>query len=633
MAYVSVKQAALDYLANGISVIPTGPDKAPMLKGWKEYYGRLPTIEEVDSWNWTHGVGLICGTVSENLLCLDLDAKNDPSGTLLRDYAEVLNSIYPGLLERLVSESTPSVNRKTGEVGHPGRHLLFRTPNNMSSKDYACSEENKVLIETRGEASYFVGSPSPGYEIKKGEIKFAPMLLAEEVEAILSAAESLNKYVPEHKQIFTPTEKKKEQGKGITPFDEYDQKTTPQDMADILVSIGWEIKMRRGDVFMMLHPKATSKLSATINHIPGRLWVFSTSTEFEIRKAYKPSQMFTALNYPGDFSSAARALYAKGFGDRQEKQKQEIKTKIDLNDSEKIKIVKPSELRESLHAILSHGMDVGLETGFPNLDIFVRLVKGHLNIVTGIPSHGKSEMVDAIFLNAAKLHNWKFLIYSPENYPIQIHIRKFAEKIMLRNFFSKTYGRADTSNLDKAIDFMDGHFEFIDAGESEMSLEGFLEKASEGKYDAVLIDPWNEIEATRPNGMTEHEHIGKSLSQCRRFARKNKISFWIVAHPIKMYKDQKSGEVPVPNMYDINGSSHWFNKADNGFCVYRDHKDDSSKLFIQKVKFRYYGKPGEAKFKYIQEGGIYKPWDSSDDFSISNTNKDYKSKQAGDKND
>ena len=79
---------------------------------------------------------------------------------------------------------------------------------------------------------------------------------------------------------------------------------------------------------------------------------------------------------------------------------------------------------------------------------------------------------------------------------------------------------------------------------------------------------------------------------------------WIVAHPTKMVKD-KSGKYPIPELYDIQGSSHWRNKADNGICVHRDYVNETTEIHVQKIKFRYAGKQGMISFKYNEKDGSY----------------------------
>jgi twinkle protein len=64
-----------------------------------------------------------------------------------------------------------------------------------------------------------------------------------------------------------------------------------------------------------------------------------------------------------------------------------------------------------------------------------------------------------------------------------------------------------------------------------------------------------------------------------------------------MQKD-KNGEYPVPELYDIEGSAHWRNKADNGLCVHRNFEEETVTVHVQKIKYRYSGKPGECQFIY-----------------------------------
>jgi twinkle protein len=99
--------------------------------------------------------------------------------------------------------------------------------------------------------------------------------------------------------------------------------------------------------------------------------------------------------------------------------------------------------------------------------------------------------------------------------------------------------------------------------------------------------------------MTETEYVSHVLKRIRQFARQNAVHVWIVAHPQKLQRE-KDGNYPVPTMYDIAGSAHWRNKADNGLCVWRDFQNEHAavKVIVQKVRFRQNGKIGEAQFRY-----------------------------------
>jgi len=84
------------------------------------------------------------------------------------------------------------------------------------------------------------------------------------------------------------------------------------------------------------------------------------------------------------------------------------------------------------------------------------------------------------------------------------------------------------------------------------------------------------------------------------------VHVWLIAHPAKMQKDM-NGNYPVPTPYDISGSAHWRNKADNVISVWRDLLDDSKgvEVHVGKVRFREVGQPGMAKLTYDKVEGRY----------------------------
>ena len=87
MGTQSVLEAALDYVRHGLSVMPLGGDKKPLLKTWEPYMKRLPSEQEVEGW-WGGffkgaGVGIITGTVS-GLVVLDVDPRHHGDATLMK---------------------------------------------------------------------------------------------------------------------------------------------------------------------------------------------------------------------------------------------------------------------------------------------------------------------------------------------------------------------------------------------------------------------------------------------------------------------------------------------------------------------------------------------------------------------
>ncbi len=53
--------------------------------------------------------------------------------------------------------------------------------------------------------------------------------------------------------------------------------------------------------------------------------------------------------------------------------------------------------------------------------------------------------------------------------------------------------------------------------------------------------------------------------QVKRFAQRNDVHVWLVAHPRQLTDWQGK----APTLYDISGSAHFINKADCGIVVHR----------------------------------------------------------------
>jgi twinkle protein len=289
---------------------------------------------------------------------------------------------------------------------------------------------------------------------------------------------------------------------------------------------------------------------------------------------------------------------------------------IDLSElAEKAKpipidgIYKAHDFRENLDHLYDNGETPGASCGFVSLDRYYTVKQGQLTIVTGIPSHGKSEFTDAILVNLAQKHGLKFAVFSPENYPTQRHIVKLVRKYIGKAYGATYKGTMSKVEKDKGIDFVDKHFSFINSPEITFPISKILELtrisiAREG-INGLLIDPWNEVDHARPQNLSETEYISQTLTEVRKFARQYNIHIWIVAHPTKRKKEYWK-EPPI--LYDISGSAHWFNKADNGITVYREDVTNNNcptMISITKVRFRENGRPGDIELRYNMASGRY----------------------------
>lgn len=283
---------------------------------------------------------------------------------------------------------------------------------------------------------------------------------------------------------------------------------------------------------------------------------------------------------------------------------------LDAEAARKPRIATASAWREQLHDLWQKGLKSGDRTGWPSLDKFYSVAEGQFTIVTGWPSSGKSEWLDALLVNLAK-QGWHFAIFSPENHPVPIHISKLMEKVTGKPFGHGPTERIEEGELDEVTDDLAQSFAFIESKEGAISAKDVIEAAMpylskfEGKR-GLVIDPWNELEHWRPSNLSETEYVSQTLSTVRNWARTNKVHVWIVAHPQKMRREE--GKLPIPRPDMISGSQHWWNKADCAITVWRDFDNLDSQdvdVYVQKVRFKHIGRPGFVTLKYDRLTGRY----------------------------
>jgi twinkle protein len=270
-----------------------------------------------------------------------------------------------------------------------------------------------------------------------------------------------------------------------------------------------------------------------------------------------------------------------------------------------------SDIIPQIDALYNRPFAGGKPTGWTNLDHHYTVKTGEWTLVTGIPGHGKSEWVDALMIKLVDSAGWSFAIFSPENQPLELHFAKLAEKWAEKPWFAPNDERLSRGELALAKHTFQNHFTFVLPPEDKLTVDGILELCKhvilKKGIKGVVIDPWNEIDHSRPSALSETEYISKSLSKIRRFVREYGLHLWLVAHPVKLRK-RDDGLYPVPTPYDVSGSAHFRNKADNCITVYRDMSKDTSEveIHVQKVRFKNIGKVGMITLHYDKKTGLYR---------------------------
>lgn len=237
------------------------------------------------------------------------------------------------------------------------------------------------------------------------------------------------------------------------------------------------------------------------------------------------------------------------------------------------------------------------DIGFPKLRDHYKVRMGDFAVWTGIPSHGKSSMVNDLCCRLVENHGLNIAFASFEQMPTRDHRRN------LRTWYCRRPPQsAEAREVIEADKWIDKHFTFLVPSEDdEVNVDWVLDRCEAAviQHDCkvIVIDPWNEMDHARNRDETTTEYTGRAIKAFKRFARKFMVHMIVVAHPSKQMKD-KEGNYTIPTLYDISDSAHWYNKADLGVVVHRESENNS---IIRVSKSRYHdeiGVPGEVNATY-----------------------------------
>lgn len=235
--------------------------------------------------------------------------------------------------------------------------------------------------------------------------------------------------------------------------------------------------------------------------------------------------------------------------------------------------------------------------GIPGLSENYLIREGDFTVVTGIPGHGKSTLVNDIACRMAERYGWITAFASPEQDPQEDHRRA------LRTWYGRCPATRQTpEQLATDDEWIDRHFVFMCPDEDiDADLSWMLDVMAGAviRYGAklIVIDPWNELDHARANGMSLTEYVGWAIKQLKKFAKKFRCHVIVVAHPAKLQRERGTNKPPVPTLYDISDSSAWFNKPDIGMIVHQD----SGKTWVRIPKVRYrgvIGQPGKIQLRF-----------------------------------
>jgi twinkle protein len=264
-----------------------------------------------------------------------------------------------------------------------------------------------------------------------------------------------------------------------------------------------------------------------------------------------------------------------------------------------------------LHGEIKQGLSTGIGAfdgeGEPDAGIY-RVRPGELTVISGVPSSGKSEILDLLLVQLGIKHGWSFAVCSFEN-EVDEHLNKLAAKHQRLPAWGPD--RMDDEKFIESLDWCDEHFYWIRAEDDAPTVEWCLNTATAAvaRYPnlrGLVLDPWNEFSHRRPNAMTETEYVGQALGTIKRWAAQNGCHVWLVAHPAKVRRNYDGSTSPLDG-YSISGSANFYNKADCLLLVERDFTAGSRdvRVHVKKIRHRAAGQVGVIELNYDRSCGVY----------------------------
>lgn len=247
-------------------------------------------------------------------------------------------------------------------------------------------------------------------------------------------------------------------------------------------------------------------------------------------------------------------------------------------------------------------------TGWLTMDSNLKPWLGEFMVVTGIPSHGKSTWTLNLLANLSKKHGLKHAVASFEM-PVKPFLRDKLRRIYLRRALDGVH----SDFIEEADAWIEKNWCFLDFdphgdGDEDLTLEWVIERATDAVWrygiNTLLIDPWNEVEHARDAREAVTDYIGRAIRSLKRFARRYEVMVIVVAHPTK--EVGKDGKARPVTLYDIEGSAHWYNKADHGIVI--DCPDQALRqttVQIKKCRFEGTGSKGEVTLSFDPASGRY----------------------------
>ena len=267
---------------------------------------------------------------------------------------------------------------------------------------------------------------------------------------------------------------------------------------------------------------------------------------------------------------------------------QEAQRELLINDGDMSFISSDDEDFRWIDDYANGKIQVGLDTGDPNMDEYFRYKKEFV-IINGHSNVGKTTMALYLMVNAAVRHGWKWVVYSSEN-------RTASLKMTLMQFAcDRAIGDLNYQQRKDAYKWVNEHFTVISNHQvySYSDIIVFLEKiVRQQECDAVFVDPYNSLKIELSGNGNSHDYHYEAASQFLTFANANNVAVWLNMHAVTEAQRRKGDDgLPVaPYAEDTEGGGKFVNRADCFITIHRkvqapDHNvKKTTEMHVRKVR-------------------------------------------------
>jgi hypothetical protein len=266
------------------------------------------------------------------------------------------------------------------------------------------------------------------------------------------------------------------------------------------------------------------------------------------------------------------------------------------------------DVKDKALLINQNGFDKVMGVGVPELDYIFKPKRGEITLLTGIGNYGKTAWQKSQLLSRIIMYGEKIATFSPEDTPAEEYFHDFVEMLLGCECTPFNPNRPANDIYEAAYDYISKHIFYISAEmlspTPQYIKEKFLELIVQEKVDFCCIDPFNQMTNDYKGfGGRTDKYLETLLADFSRFAKKNDVYFWVIAHPKLMERD-RGGNYKCPDVFDVNDGAMWNNKMDNITVYHRpfaqtDPSSPVAEFHSKKIKKKSVGRKGFVMVEYI----------------------------------